>query len=122
MKKQLGWACKLGGAEPLAISKAGHTVLARLMMSLTWHDLTSAVGGEFSKGTMASAHLDANTSVSPCIPLEPFMLLPWFQTSEGVSLSPYGYFKRNCLGIQDFLPLTQYPLVFTARSCGNLPS
>ena len=32
-EKQLGWACKLGGAESLGISKVGQTVLARLMES-----------------------------------------------------------------------------------------
>ena len=33
MEKQLGWACKFGRAEPLGISKVGHTVLAKLMES-----------------------------------------------------------------------------------------
>ena len=33
MEKQLGWASKLGQAEALGISKAGQTVLARLMES-----------------------------------------------------------------------------------------
>ena len=33
-----------------------------------------------------------------------------------------GFFKRNCLGLQNFLPLTQSSLVFAARSCGDLPS
>ena len=28
-----------------------------------------------------------------------------------------GFFKRNCLGLQKFLPLIQSPLVFAARSC-----
>ena len=28
------------------------------------------------------------------------------------------FFKRNCLGLQKFLPMTQSPLVFAARSCG----
>ena len=32
----------------------------------------------------------------------------------------YGFFKRNCLGLQKFLSLTQSPLVFAARSCGDL--
>ena len=47
----------MGGAEPLGISKAGQTVLARLMESQIWHQFTSSVGGGFSKGTVASAHL-----------------------------------------------------------------
>ena len=33
-----------------------------------------------------------------------------------------GFFKRNCLGLQKFLPPTQSPLVFAARSCGDLSS
>ena len=50
MEKQLGWACKLGGVEPLWISKVGHTVLARLMDSQIWHQLTSLWGEGFKKG------------------------------------------------------------------------
>ena len=37
MEKQLGWACMLGGAESLVISKVGHTVSAKLMESQIWH-------------------------------------------------------------------------------------
>ena len=59
MKKQLGWASKLGGVESLWISKVGHTVLARLMESQIWHQPTGFVGRGLSKGTMASAHFDA---------------------------------------------------------------
>ena len=33
MEKQLGWACTLGGAPFLRISKVGQTVLVRLMES-----------------------------------------------------------------------------------------
>ena len=55
MEKQLWWACKLGGGEPLWISKVGHTVLARLMEFQIWHQPTSSLRGELSKGTMASA-------------------------------------------------------------------
>ena len=65
-----------------------------------------------------------DTSVPPCIPQLPFKLLPQCQNSEGVSLhkSLHRSFKRNCLGLQKFLPLTQSPnsLVFAARSCGDL--
>ena len=49
----------LGKAESLGISKAGQTVLARLMESQLWHQLASFVGAGFRKGTMASARLDA---------------------------------------------------------------
>ena len=64
-----------------------------------------------------------DTLVFPCMPLVPFKLLPQCWSSEGVSLSKslYGFFKRNCLGLQKFLPLTQSLLVFVARSFGDLP-
>ena len=44
MEKQLGWACKLGGAESLGISEADQTVLARLVESQIWHQLAGPVG------------------------------------------------------------------------------
>ena len=44
VEKQLGWAGKLGEAESLGISKAGQTVLARLMESQIWHQLSGSVG------------------------------------------------------------------------------
>ena len=87
MEKQFGWACKLGGAESLGLTRAGQIVLARLMEFQIWHQLAGTMRGGCRKGTMASAHLDANTSVSPCVPLVPFKLLPWCWSSEGVSLS-----------------------------------
>ena len=59
MEKQLGRACKLGGAESLGIFKAGLRVLARLMESQIWHQLASSLGEGSSKRTMVSAHLDA---------------------------------------------------------------
>ena len=59
MEKQLGWAHKLGGAESLGISRAGQTVLARLMDSQIWHQLAGSLKGGFRKATMASACLDA---------------------------------------------------------------
>ena len=59
MEKYLGWAHKLGGAEPLGISNMGQTVLAKLLESQIWHQLTGCAGGGFSKGTMAYTHLDA---------------------------------------------------------------
>ena len=65
-----------------------------------------------------------DTSAPPCVPLVSFKLRPWCWSSEGVSLSKcvYGFFKENCLGLQKFLPLTQSPLVFAARSYGDLSS
>ena len=63
MEKQLGWACKLGGVEPLWISRVGHTVLGRLIGSQIWHQpiymALALLRGGLSKGTMASAHPDA---------------------------------------------------------------
>ena len=59
MEKQLGWVLKSDGPEPLGMSKVGQTVLARLMESHIWHQLASSLAGRFSKGTMASAPLDA---------------------------------------------------------------
>ena len=43
---------------------------------------------------------------------------------RGISMckSMCGFIKRNCLGLQKFLPLTPSPLVFAARSYGNLSS
>ena len=49
MEKHLGWAHKLGGVESLGISRAGQTVLARLMESQIWHQLSGSVGGGFRK-------------------------------------------------------------------------
>ena len=59
MVKQLGWAHKLCGAKSVEISKVGQTVLARLIESQIWHQLSGSVRGGFSKGTMASARPDA---------------------------------------------------------------
>ena len=87
MEKQLGLACKLGGAESLGISKAGQTVLARLMESQIWHKLPCSVGEGLAKGQWPLLDFMADTSVSPCVPLVPFKLLPQCWSSEGVSLS-----------------------------------
>ena len=65
-----------------------------------------------------------DTSVSPCMPLVPFKLLPWCWSSEGVSLithSMCGFFK-NCLGLQKFLLSTQSLLGVVDRSYGDLSS
>ena len=65
-----------------------------------------------------------DTSVSPCMPLVPFKLLPPCWSSEGMSLSKSAchFVKVNCLGLKKFLPPTQSLLVFTARSYGDLSS
>ena len=85
-EKLLGWAHKLGGAESLGISKVGQTVLARLMESQIWHQLAGSVGGRFRKGTMASARLYPDNSVSPSVPLLPFKLTLQCWSLGGVSL------------------------------------
>ena len=48
----------MGWTESLGISKVGQTVLAKLMESQVWQQLTGSVWGGFRKGTMASAHPD----------------------------------------------------------------
>ena len=90
MEMQLGWACKLGGAEALWISKVGQTVLASLMESQIWHQLARFVGlwGEgLEKGQWPLLTLMPDTSVSPSMPLVPFKLPPQHWSSEGMSLS-----------------------------------
>ena len=49
MENQPGWAYKLGGVEPLWISRVGHTVLARLMESQIWHQPMVSERGEGSE-------------------------------------------------------------------------
>ena len=63
-----------------------------------------------------------DTSVPPCMPLVPFKLLPWFSSSKGMSLSKSmcGLFKRNCLGLQKFLPLTLLLLGFCNQKLWGL--
>ena len=81
---------KLGWVESLGISKAGQMVLARLIESQIWHHLASSMvllAGGFRKETMASAALMPDGSVSPCVLLLPFKLLPQCWSSDGVSLS-----------------------------------
>ena len=108
MEKELGWPCKLGGAESLGICKSGPIVLARLMESQIWHQPASSVAlyGEGSaKGQWPLLALIPDTSASPSMPLVPLKMLPWHWSSEGVSLtreSMCGFFKRNCLGSRSF--------------------
>ena len=84
---QLGWACKLGEADSLRISKTGQTVLARLVEFHIWHYLAVSVGEGLEKGQWPLLTLMPDTSVSPCVPLLPFKLLPQCWSSAGVSLS-----------------------------------
>ena len=122
--------------ESQGISKAGQTVLDRLMESQIWHQPAGSVvlcseKGQWPLPAFLSGRelppalaLIPDTSCLPCMPLGPFQLLPWCWSSERVSLVKCmcGFFKRNCLGLQEFLPLTQSSLVFAARSHGDLPS
>ena len=43
VEKQLWWASKLGGTESLGISRAGQTVLSRLVESQIWHPPAGSV-------------------------------------------------------------------------------
>ena len=58
-KSSLDGPVSLDEEESPGISKVGQTVLARLMESQIWHQLSGSIGGGFRKGTMDSAHLDA---------------------------------------------------------------
>ena len=127
----------MGGTESLGISGVGQTVLAMLMEPQIWHQPAGSVAlkraQKTGKGLYTPFYLGEScspalalmpdNSVSPCTPLVPFKLLPRCRSSEGVSLSKSvcGFFKRYCLGLQKFLPLTQSQLGFVARSCGDLP-
>ena len=111
----------MDGAESLGISKVGQTMLARLRESHTWHQLAGSVRGGFRKGTMASAHLDARHFSFSQYATGAFQAAtPVLELRGSESNSMCGSFKRNCLGLQNFLPLSQSSLVFASRSCGDL--
>ena len=106
----------------------GHTALARLIESQIWHLLTCSVGGGLSVGTMASAGPDAR-HLSLSLYTEGTLCPSSCHLGAGaqrervcVGESMCGFPKRNCLGLQQLPLLTQSALVFTARSCGDLPS
>ena len=72
---------------------------------------------------MASAHLDARHFSFSMYTISPFKRLPWCCSSEGISLSRWVcvcVLQEELLWLQQCLPLTQFPLVFAARSCGDL--
>ena len=119
--KQLGWTQNLGGARLQGITWVGQTVIARLMESPVWHLPAGSVRGRLRKSTMASAStsvweravppalaLMPDNSFSPCMSLMSFNILPLHWGSEEVSPSKSvsGPFKRNCLGIQQFVSST----------------
>ena len=89
--------------------------------------------GSAQKRNNGSAHLSErklslalalmpDISLLPHMLLVTFKLLLWCWSLEGVSLSKSmcGFFKRNCWGLQKFLLQTESPLVFVARSYGDL--
>ena len=136
MEKSLltAWvAHKLGGPESQGISRVGQTVLVRLMECQIWHppgQLCGSVGGWCRKGTMPCPPfcLGAVPQILPWshilwfLPECHWYLSSWYSDWVILSKCECGFFKRNCLGLEQFLPLTQSPLVFAARSYGDLSS
>ena len=111
----------------MMISKVGHTVLTRLMESQIEHKLTSSVGGRFSKGAMASTRLDARHFSFSLYTTGAFQAATLNDAGAQrecvfVGESVCGFFKRNYLGLQQVLPLTQSPLDYATRNCGDLNS
>ena len=88
MEKQLEWAHKLGGAEPLGISRVGHTGVSQVDgvsdMALDYW-LCSGEGSAKAQWTLLT--LMPDTSFSPCTPLVPFKLPSRCWSSEGASQS-----------------------------------
>ena len=72
MEKSLGWACKLGGTESQGISRAGQTVVARLMESQIWHQPASSValwgeGSEKGQWPLPAFLSERKLSPSSCL-------------------------------------------------------
>ena len=122
--------------ESQETSRAGQTMLARLMESQIWHLPASSVTlweEDSLKGQWPLPAFLSGRKLSPALTLMPdtsvphhmtlvsFRLLHQSWNSGGVSLSKSvcEFFKRNCLGLQKILPPTQTPLLFAARSYGN---
>ena len=74
---------------------------------------------------------DNGLSLSWCQTLQSLPIYHWCPSSSHPSAgaqreqiwvgeSVCGSPKRNCLGLQQPPPLTQFPLIFAARSCGDL--
>ena len=75
--------------------------------------------------TPPSGDLTCSTGICPRLGIEPVTL--WFigwQSDHWATPARvmYGFFKENCLRVQQFLTLTQSPLVLASRSYGDLPS
>ena len=123
----------MGGAEfqrIISVSQAdrvsGIVVLCTLWFGVgRAQKMTNGLCQQFCLGEICplSVTLMSDASVPPHLPQVPFKLLPLCWSSAGASLSKFcGPFKRNCLGIQNFLPPTQSPLVFAGRCHGDLSS
>ena len=88
VEKPLGWASKLGGAEPLGVFKAGSIGVSQVDgVSDMAPSLLALCGEGSAKGQWSLLTLMPDTSLSPCVPLMPFRRLPWCWSLEGVSLS-----------------------------------
>ena len=134
--QQVEWAHKWGETESQGISWEGQKVLGRLMESQIWHQPAGSVAlweegsikGQWPQPTFLS---ERKLSPSSCLNARHFSSSPYaigaFQTatpgwsSEGaLSKSVCRFFERNNLRLWKFLPLTQSPPVFAARSYGDL--
>ena len=130
---------RLGRMKSQGISRSGQSVLARLTESQIWHWPASAAAlwvlvSERGNGLYLPFCLKENcppalalmpdSSLPHNMPLVPFKQLPWFWSSERVNLSKSmcEFFKGNWLRLQQFLPPTQSPLVFVAKSYEVLSS
>ena len=113
----------MGEAESQGISSVGQTMSARLVESRIWLadsvSLSAFLSGRklYPRSRLGARHPNFSLYTTGAFPVP-----PWCWGSEGVSLCKCVccLFKRNCLGLPKFLPPTQSPLVFAARSCGDL--
>ena len=137
--KQVGWAWRLCVAGPQRITRVGQTVWARLMGSLTWNlpAGTVALSGEGSEKEQcpllalpvgrklsSSSRPDARQFNFSPVDSDALHLLPLHWSSEGVSVRMcVGPLRGTVWDSSSFcLPQLQSPLVFTARSYGDLSS
>ena len=113
--------------------RVGQTVVASLMEYKIRHPPASAGalwedGSEkeqwplppflFGRRLSSSSGLDASHFSSSLYATGSFQdATPVLELGVNLSKSMFGFFKGNCLGLQEFILLTQSPLVFAARSC-----
>ena len=127
----------MGGTELLGISRAGQTVLARLMESQIRHlpsGSVSLLGEGLEKGQWLLPAFLSGSKLSPCSHLDAshfstslyatgaFKLLPWCWSSESVNLSKVicVLFKENYLELQKFFHQLNPIVFFAARRHGDL--